>query len=182
MDMSAYQKKIDGHLAYLNQEFGSLQLWRATPGLLDNVTVMASYGMMKLNQLWHVSVLDSQTLKVEAWDKSEMKNIEKAIYDANLWLSPQNEWSYLIVRIPALTQERRQEMVKYVKNLGEETKAHIRSTRQDAMKENKKLLENKAISENEHSNNELDIDAMTKKATTSIEELVDSKSADVMKV
>lgn len=182
MDMSAYQKKIDGHLAYLNQEFGSLQLWRATPGLLDNVTVMASYGMMKLNQLWHVSVLDSQTLKVEAWDKNEMKNIEKAIYDANLWLSPQNEWSYLIVRIPALTQERRQEMVKYVKNLGEETKAHIRSTRQDAMKENKKLLENKAISENEHSNNELDIDAMTKKATTSIEELVDSKSADVMKV
>lgn len=73
-------------------------------------------------------------------------------------------------------------MVKYVKNLGEETKSHIRSTRQDAMKENKKLLESKTISENEHSNNELDIDAMTKKATTSIEEQVDAKSADVMKV
>lgn len=51
MDMSAYQKKIDGHLAYLNQEFGGLQLGRATPGLLDNVTVAASYGIMKLNQL-----------------------------------------------------------------------------------------------------------------------------------
>ncbi len=51
MDMSAYQKKIDGHLAYLNQEFGGLQLGRATPGLLDNVTVSASYGFMKLNQL-----------------------------------------------------------------------------------------------------------------------------------
>jgi len=73
-------------------------------------------------------------------------------------------------------------MVKHVKTLGEETKSQIRSTRQDAMKENKKLLENKAISENEHGNNELDIDAMTKKATTAIEELVETKSADVMKV
>lgn len=117
MDMSAYQKKIDGHLAYLNQEFGGLQLGRATPGLLDNVTVAASYGIMKLNQLGHVSVLDSQTLKVEAWDKGEMKNIEKAIYDANLGLTPQNEGGYVIVKIPALTQERRQEMVKHVKTL-----------------------------------------------------------------
>lgn len=81
-----------------------------------------------------------------------------------------------------MTQERRQEIAKHVKTLGEETKANVRRVRQDAMKDNKKLLDDKQISENVHDNNEIDIDDMTKKATAKIEELVDHKVAEVLKV
>ncbi len=84
MDLAGYQKKMDQAIAYLQSELGALQLGRATPGLVDNVTVEASYGPMKINQIGHVSVLDSQTLKIECRDKSELKNVEKAIYDANM--------------------------------------------------------------------------------------------------
>lgn len=91
MNIAEYQKRVDGAINYLMQELGGLQLGRATPGLLDNVTVYASYGTMKVNQVGHVSVLDNQTLKVECWDKAELKNVEKAIYDAALGLTPQNE-------------------------------------------------------------------------------------------
>lgn len=91
MDLSAYQKKVDQALEYLKGEFGSLQLGRATPGLVENISVEASYGQAKVNQIGHVSVLDAQTLKIECWDKGELKNVEKAIYDADIGLSPQNE-------------------------------------------------------------------------------------------
>lgn len=182
MDLAGYQKKMDQAIAYLQSEFGGLQLGRATPGLVDNITVEASYGHMKLNQLWHVSVLDSQTLKIECRDKAELKHVEKAIYDANIWLTPQNDGGYLIIRIPALTQERRLDLVKHVKALGEESKAQVRRIRQDAMKETKDLFVAKTIGEDLHKDNEEDIEAMTKKANAKIDEMVEHKSEEVMKV
>lgn len=182
MDLANYQKKVDQSLQYLQNEFGGLQLWRATPGLIDNITVEASYGHMKLNQLGHVSVLDSQTLKVECWDKWEIKSVEKAIYDANIWLTPQNDGGYLIIRIPALTQERRLDLVKHVKTLWEETKAQIRRIRQDAMKETKDMFVAKTIGEDVHKSNEEDIEAMIKKANAAIDDMVTHKSDEVMKV
>jgi len=182
MDLASYQKKVDQSLHYLQTEFGWLQLGRATPWLIENIGVEASYGHMKLNQLGHVSVLDSQTLKVECRDKGEMKSVEKAIYDANIWLSPQNDGGYLIIRIPALTQERRIDLVKHVKTLGEETKGQIRRIRQDAMKDTKDLFVAKSIGEDLHKGNEEDIETMTKKANIKIDEMVDHKGEEVMKV
>jgi ribosome recycling factor len=182
MDLASYQKKVDQSLQYLQGEFGGLQLWRATPGLIENISVEASYGHMKLNQLGHVSVLDSQTLKVECRDKWEMKSVEKAIYDANIWLTPQNDGGYLIIRIPALTQERRLDLVKHVKTLWEETKAQIRRIRQDAMKDTKDLFVAKEIGEDLHKRNEEDIESMVKKANAKVDEMVDQKGEEVMKV
>jgi len=97
-------------------------------------------------------------------------------------LSPQNDGGYLIIRIPALTQERRIDLVKHVKTLGEETKGQIRRIRQDAMKDTKDLFVAKSIGEDLHKGNEEDIETMTKKANIKIDEMVDHKGEEVMKV
>jgi len=182
MDLASYQKKVDQSLQYLQSEFGALQLWRAAPGLVENIVVDASYGHMKLSQMGHVSVLDSQTLKIECWDKAELKAVEKAIYDANIGLTPQNDGGYIIIKIPALTQERRLDLVKHVKVLGEESKTQIRRIRQDAMKETKDMFVAKSIGEDVHKSNEEDIETMTKKANTAIDTMVEQKGEEVMKV
>lgn len=182
MDLGMYQKKMDQALHYLQQEFGSIQLGRAAPWLIENITVEASYGHMKLNQLGHVTVLDSQTLKVECRDKAELKHVEKAIYDAKMGLVPQNEWWYIIIKIPPLTHERRQELVKHVKVLWEEAKAQIRRIRQDAMKDTKDQLVAKAISEDQHKVNESQVEDLVKKANASIDDAVQHKGDDILKV
>jgi len=77
---------------------------------------------MKIPQVAHVTLMDAQTIKIEPRDKNELKHIEKAIYDANIGLTPQNEGSYIIVKVPALTHDRRVEITKQVKAMGEEVK------------------------------------------------------------
>ncbi len=182
MDITPFKTQMDKAFNYLENEFMWLQLGRATPWLVENITVHASYWDMKVPQIAHVTILDTQTLKIEPWDKKECGAIAKAIFDAELWLTPQNEWSHVMIKIPALTQERRNEICKMVKNMGEETKAKIRVIRQDAMKSTKKLLEDKEISENENKVNESNIEDVVKEFNTKIDNLVKAKSEEVMKI
>jgi len=182
MDLSAYKTQMEKALKYLETEFMWLQLGRASTWLVENITVHASYGDMKIPQIAHVTIMDQQTLKIEPWDKKECWAIAKAIYDAELWLAPQNEWMYVLIKIPALTQERRDEICKMVKSMWEETKAKVRVARQDAMKATKKLLEDKEISENENKANEANIEELTKEFTTKIDSLVKAKADEVMKI
>lgn len=182
MDTTPYKTQMDKALHYLENEFMSLQLGRASTWLVENITVHASYGDMKVPQIAHVTILDPQTLKIEPRDKKECGAIAKAIFDAELWLTPQNEGSHILIKIPALTEERRNEISKKVKSMWEETKAKIRIVRQDAMKATKKLLENKEISENENKANEANIEDLVKEYNTKIDNLVKAKSEEVMKI
>ena len=182
MDISMYKQQMDKAVAYFEWELKALQVGRASAGLVENITVEASYGPMKVPQIAHVTLMDGQTIKIEPRDKNEIKHVEKAIYDANIGLTPQNEWSYIIVKIPALTQDRRTEITKQVKAMGEVIKGRIRVTRQDAMKENKTIFDAKEIGEDEKNRTEKDIDAMTKTMNEKIDELVKNKGEEVMKV
>lgn len=182
MDFNPYKQQMDNSIQHLANELKSLQIGRASSWLVENINVEASYGMMKISQVWHVTIMDAQTIKIEPRDKNECKHIEKAIYDANAWLTPQNEWSYIIIKIPALTQDRRTEITKQVKAMWEEIKARIRTSRQDAMKETKKAFDAKEIWEDENKRNEKEIDTMTKSMNDQIDELVKHKSEEVMKV
>ena len=173
------QKALD----YLEKELKSLQIGRASAGLVENIEVNVSYwGQMKIPQIGHVSILDAQTLKIEPWDKNELKNIEKAIYDANSGITPQNEWSYIIIKIPSLTQERRLDITKQVKAMGEDIKARLRLVRQDAMKATKTLFDNKEIGEDQHKWNEKEVDALIKHMNEAVDTTVKNKSEDVMKM
>lgn len=182
MDIGIYNQQMNKAIAFLEGEFKALQVGRASTWLVENINVEASYWMFKIPQLAHVTIMDWQTIKIEPRDKGEIKHIEKAIYDANIWLTPQNDWWYLIVRIPALTQDRRQEIVKQVKSMWEECKTTIRKIRQEAMKETKQIFDNKEIGEDQHKANEKEIEELVKKAWIKIEELTKIKSEEIMKV
>lgn len=182
MDMTPYRQQMDKSISYFEGELKGLHIGRASAGLVENITVEASYGPMKVPQIAHVTLMDAQTIKIEPRDKNEVKHIEKAIYDANIWLTPQNEGGYVLVKIPALTQERRTEITKQVKAMGEDIKWRIRVTRQDAMKDNKTIFDAKEIGEDEKNRNEKEIDSLTKSMNEKIDELVKNKCDDVMKV
>lgn len=180
MDITPHKQNMDKAIVYFEWELKALQVGRASAGLVENISVEASYGSMKVPQVAHVTIMDAQTIKIEPWDKNELKHIEKAIYDANTGLTPQNEGSYVIVKIPALTQERRMEITKQVKAMGEEIKGRVRLARQEAMKDNKAIFDAKEIGEDESKRNEKDIDALVKSKNDHIDQLVKAKSEEIM--
>ncbi len=182
MDLTGHRQQMDKAIQFLEGELKALHVGRASAGLVENISVEASYGPMKIPQIAHVTIMDWQTIKIEPRDKSELKHVEKAIYDANAWLTPQNEGSYVIVRIPALTQERRIEITKQVKVMGEEIKWRIRMARQEAMKDNKVIFDAKEIGEDESKRNEKDIDTLVKIMNEKIDELVKNKSDEIMTI
>ncbi len=180
MDLTPHRQQMDKAIQFLMSELKALQVGRASAGLVENITVEASYGPMKVPQIAHVTIMDAQTIKIEPRDKNELKHVEKAIYDSWSWLTPQNEGSYVIVRIPALTQERRAEIAKQVKGMGEEVKWRVRMARQDAMKDNKAIFDAKEIGEDESKRNEKDIDVLVKSMNEKIDELIKHKADEVM--
>lgn len=182
MDLTTHRQQMDKAVQYLLWELKALQVGRASAGLVENITVEASYGPMKVPQIAHVTIMDAQTIKIEPRDKNELKHVEKAIYDANTWLAPQNEGSYIIVKIPPLTQDRRTEITKQVKAMGEEVKGRIRMARQETMKENKAVFDAKEIGEDESKRNEKEIDALVKDMNEKVDELVKNKSDEIMTI
>ena len=182
MDVTPYKQQMDKSIAYFEWELKALQVGRASAGLVENITVEASYGPMKIPQIAHVTLMDGQTIKIEPWDKNEVKHVEKAIYDANVGLTPQNDGGYILVKVPALTQERRMDITKQVKAMGEDIKWRIRVVRQDAMKDNKTIFDAKEIGEDEKNRNEKEIDVLTKSMNDKVDELVKNKSEEVMTV
>jgi ribosome recycling factor len=150
--------------------------------LVENINVETDYGAMKMNAISLITISDNSTIKIEPRDKGNAKHIANAIYEANLGVGVDNQGNYLFVRIPALTQERRDQIAKQVKALGEETKANIRKIRQEAMNETKSELASKAISEDQHKANESQVEELTKKMNGKIDELVKNKTDEVLKI
>lgn len=182
MELSSYEQQMKKAIAYLEQEFSGLQVGRATTGLVENINVETDYGTMKLNTLGHITVLDSTTLKIEPWNKSDAKPMETAIYQANLGVGIDNQGSHLMIKIPALTQERRDHIAKQVKSMGEDCKTQIRQIRQDAMADTKKQFTAKEISEDAHKANEKNVEDLTKAQGLVVDGLVKAKIDEVMKV
>jgi ribosome recycling factor len=182
MNLSTYDQQMQKALTYLEKEFQGLQVGRATTGLVENINVVTDYGVMKMNAIALITISDNATIKIEPRDKGNAKHISNAIYEANLGVGVDNQGNYLFVRIPALTQERRDQIAKQVKALGEETKANIRKVRQEAMNETKSTFTAKAISEDQHKANEALVEDLTKKMNNKIDELVKNKVDEVMKV
>jgi ribosome recycling factor len=182
MNLSIYDQQMQKALAYLEKEFQGLQVGRATTGLVENINVETDYGAMKMNAIALITISDNATIKIEPRDKGNAKHISNAIYEANLGVGVDNQGNFLFVRIPALTQERRDQISKQVKAMGEETKANIRKIRQEAMNETKSAFTAKTISEDQHKANEASVEDLTKKTNTKIDELVKNKVDEVMKV
>ncbi|UFX83077.1 ribosome recycling factor [Candidatus Absconditicoccus praedator] len=171
-------------IKHLENELASLQLGRASTSLVDGIDVfVSSWGMtQKINQLGNTTILDAQSIKIQPWDKSIVSDIEKAIYNSGLGLTPINQGDGIIINIPPLTQERRKELVKYVNKLGENTKISLRNIRHDTLKDIKTQYQQEEISENEKNLKEEEIDKTMKEFNQKVDEITKNKSDEIMKI
>ena len=172
-------KKAENHL---DLEFSKLQLGRANPKLVEDIMIEQYGSMQALKNVASVSCMDAQTLNIKPWDKTVIWAIAKAISDSGLGLNPQNMSDSIIIKIPALTEERRKELTKVAKKMAEEAKIWIRNSRWDSMKAIKKAEDNKEISEDERKDLEWDLQKIVDEANKSIDEKLKKKNEDIMKV
>ena len=136
------QERMDKAIRHLEDELMHVRAGKATPAILDGITVDYYGALTPLSQVSNIGTPDAKTIVVQPWEKSMLQVIEKAILYANIGLTPMNNGELIRLNIPPLTEERRKNLVKQVKTLGETTKVSIRNARRDANDELKKMLKN----------------------------------------
>ena len=176
------EAKMDKAIAAFQRELSTLRAGRATPSLLDRIEV-DYYGVSTpLNQLAGVSAPEPRLLVVQPWDKQAMPEIEKAIMKSDLGLTPSNDGNVIRLTIPELTEERRKELVKYVRKKAEEGRVSVRNIRRDANDEIKKLEKESEISEDESRRSQDRIQDLTDKKIEEIDKLLEDKEQEMMEV
>jgi ribosome recycling factor len=155
---------------------------RANPALLDTVHVDYYGAMLPLSQVANLSLIDSRTIGIQPWEKGMGAKIEKAIRESDLGLNPSSMGDLIRVPMPAMTEERRRELTKVVRNEGEGAKVAIRNIRRDANDAVKKLVKEKLASEDDQKRSEADIQKITDKHITEVDRLVAAKEQDIMAV
>jgi ribosome recycling factor len=178
---TAEQKMIRSIESFKN-ELHKIRTGRAHPGILDQVQVDYYGSMVPISQVANVTLLDARTISVQPWEKGMGAKIEKAIRESDLGLNPASQGDLLRVPMPALTEERRRELTKVVRHAGEESKIAVRNLRRDANEHAKRLLKDKAISEDEERRSLDDLQKLTDRMIAEIDRLTSGKEAEIMAV
>jgi len=168
-------------ITHLQETFATFQTGRAHPSIIEGVEVEVYGSPTPIRSVANISCLDNQTLKVEPWDKSCIKDIERGINMANVGLNPQNMGEHLLLPIPPMTEERRTQMVKLVHEESENARITVRNIRQTFHKDIQASKDEKILSEDEAAREEKDLQEKIDEANKRIEELTRGKEADVMK-
>ena len=176
------EEKMEKTLSVLKSEYLMIRVGRANPHVLDKVMVDFYGQMTPINQTGNISVQEGRCLVIAPWDQSMLKVIEKQILAENLGVTPMNDGKVIRLTFPALTEERRIELTKQVKKMGEDAKIAARNIRRDAMDELKKMKNNKELSEDEHANCEKEIDKVITETVNKIDKLAQDKEKDIMSV
>jgi ribosome recycling factor len=174
--------KMAKSLEALKNELHKIRTGRAHPGILDQVHVDYYGSSVPISQVANVTLLDARTISVQPWEKGMGPKIEKAIRESDLGLNPSSQGDLLRVPMPALTEERRKELTKVVRHTGEESKIAVRSVRREANDHLKKLLKDKAVTEDDERRSQDDVQRLTDRVIAEIDRLVQSKEAEVMAV
>lgn len=169
-------------LHHLDIEFSKLQLGRANPSLVEGILVEQYGAIGPIKNCASVNVLDNQTLSIQPWDRSLVHALAKAITESGLWLNPQSMADSVMIRIPALTEERRKDAAKIAKKMAEDAKVWVRNVRQDILKEIKKGEDDGELSEDDVASYEKDLQKMVDDTNKQIDEMTKKKEADIMKV
>jgi ribosome recycling factor len=176
------EQKMAASVESFKHNLAKIRTGRAHTGLLDHVQVDYYGSMVPINQVANVTLLDARTISVQPWEKGMGPKIEKAIRESDLGLNPSAQGDLLRIPMPALTEERRRELTKVVKHEGESAKVAVRNLRRDANDGLKKLLKDKAISEDEERRAQDDVQKLTDRTIGEIDRLVSSKEAEIMAV
>ncbi len=174
--------KMDKTIEAFIQEIASVRTGKATTALLDGIKVDYYGNPSPLNQVANVTVMDAHTLSITPWEKNMVGPIEKAILISELGLNPANDGTNIRIPIPPLTEERRKDLVKLVKKMGEEHKVAIRNVRRDANDHLKKAEKNKDISEDIRHDLESDVQITTDNHIKRIDEILKKKEEEIMEV
>ena len=152
-----YSIKMDKSIQSLKKDLSTLRTGRANPNMLDTIKIDVYGQMMPIEQLATISVPEARLISVQVWDKSNITLIDSAIQKSELGINPQIDGQIIRLRIPDLTEERRKDLIKILKNMGEKGKVSIRNVRREANEELKKKLKDKRISEDENKSFEKNI-------------------------
>lgn len=176
------ETKMDQSIEAFKHNLTKIRTGRANPAILDTVQVDYYGSLVPISQVANVSLLDSRTVSVQPWEKGMGAKIEKAIRDSDLGLNPSSMGDLIRVPMPPMSEERRKELTKLVRNEGEGAKIAVRNLRRDANEAVKKLVKDKLASEDEQKRCETDIQKVTDKHIGAIDQLVAAKEHDIMAV
>lgn len=174
--------KMDQSIAAFKNNLTKIRTGRANPALLDTVQVDYYGSMVPISQVANVSLLDARTISVQPWEKGMGAKIEKAIRDSDLGLNPSSMGDLIRVPMPAMSEERRKELTKIVRNEGESAKIAVRNLRRDANEAVKKAVKDKLASEDDQKRSEAEIQKVTDRHIATIDQLVAAKEQDIMAV
>ncbi len=180
--ISRCEAKMNKSIDALNHEFSSVRAGRANPAILDKVLVDYYGAPTPINQMAAVSVSEARVLVIQPWDKSTLKTIEKAIQASDIGINPTNDGNVLRLTFPQLTEERRKELVKDIKKMGEDSKVGIRNIRRDTMEKLKALKKDNSITEDDQKDGEKKIQDLTDKFVKKVDSLVSDKEKEVLSI
>jgi ribosome recycling factor len=179
--LDSTKESMEGSLAHLEKEFLNIRAGKASPAMLGGVKVDYYGAQTPLSQVANINTPDARTITIQPWEKSMLQPIEKAIQIANLGFNPMNNGDNIIISVPALTEERRRDLVKQAKAEAEDAKIGVRNARKDANTEIKKL-EKEGMSEDVCKSAEEDVQELTNAYIKRIDEHLAAKEAEIMKV
>ena len=177
----ASQKMIKS-MESLSGNLSKIRTGRAHPSILDTITVEYYGQEVPLNQVANIKIEDAKTLQLNVWEKNMIKEVEKSIISSDLGLNPAVSGNLIRIPLPPLTEERRKELVKLVKQEGENCKVSVRNIRRDANSKLKQLLKEKSISEDDEKRSEEDIQKLTDSNIKQIDERIIEKEKDLMQI
>jgi ribosome recycling factor len=178
----SYSVKMDKTIQSFKKDLASIRTGRANPSMLDMIKVDVYGQMMPINQLATVSVPEARLITVQVWDQSNVKAVDAAIQKSELGINPQIDGSVLRLRIPDLTEERRRDLIKVLKTVGEKNKVSIRNIRREGNDELKKLTKEKKISEDENKIFEKNIQKTTDDHIANIDKILSEKEKEILQV
>lgn len=179
MVLDMVKESMDKSVDHLGVQLSKIRAGRATPSMLETVKVQAYGSLTPINQTANVNSLDARTLTIQAWDKGLLPEIERAIINSNLGLNPQNNGEMIIINVPALTEERRKDLVKRAKAEAEDAKVVVRNARKSGNDE-LKTLQNDGLSEDIVKRGEEQVQKMTNDFSKKIDDLIVAKEKDIM--
>ncbi|WP_296226557.1 ribosome recycling factor [Ralstonia sp. UBA689] len=176
------EQKMQKSIEALKTDLAKIRTGRAHTGLLDHVQVDYYGSMVPISQVANVTLVDARTIGVQPWEKKMVQVVEKAIREADLGLNPATMGDIIRVPTPPLTEERRKELTKVVKGEGEDAKVAVRNLRRDANEQLKKMVKDKAISEDDERRGGDEVQKLTDKFVAEIDKLVAEKDKEIMTV
>jgi ribosome recycling factor len=181
-DEKSYSLKMDKTIEVFTKELSSLRTGRANAAMLDLVKVDVYGQQMPINQVGSITTPEPRMINIQVWDQNNVTLVDAAIKKSELGLNPQIDGQLIRLPVPELNEERRTEIKKMIKSMGEKCKVSVRNIRRDANEELKKLLKNKEISEDEEKSYEKNIQNITDKHISLIDDKVTAKEKEIMTI